>query len=67
MYNKEREYHDLAHEVKDESSAQFNNVADPQDYVNEEQHTISTEEFNKYREEMLSKGHDIINNRLGKH
>lgn len=67
MYHKEPAFHDLAHEVKDESSAMYNAVADPQDYINEEQHTISNEQFNKYREEMLTKGHDIINNRLGKH
>lgn len=67
MMNKEREFHDLAHEVKDESSAMYNTKADSQDYVNEEQHNKSNEQFNKLREEMLTKGHDIINNRVGKH
>lgn len=63
---KDKEYHDRAHEVKDESSAMFNPSEDAEGFVNEEQHNVSNEEFNKYKEEVLTKGHDLINNRLGK-
>ncbi len=63
---KDKEYHDRAHEVKDESSAMFNHSEDAEGFVNEEQHNVSNKDFNKYKEEVLTKGHDLINNRVGK-
>lgn len=61
----DKKHIDTAHEVKDESSANFN-PKDIDHLDNEEQRGLSSDQINKYREEMLTKGHDMINNRLGK-